>query len=262
MNNGIIAGGVLTAVVCLAHARAQPAPALRPEFEVASVRLHEGIITAVGGLDISGSRVTVPASTVADLVANAYGIKDYQLAGAAEWMRSDRYDIVAAAGGGTPTPDQARQMLQSLLANRFQLKIHRETRELPVYALVVGNTGPRLKENAAGSGIVKFNRKGRDVELTFTGTPVDSLAAQLPRMPGVDRPVLNETGLSGKYDFQLTLTDFQLSMNAEKSGIPAADSEGASVFTALQDQLGLKLESRKAAVEILIIDHADKPSEN
>jgi len=253
----IIASAVLIAVLGVANAVSGP------EFEVASVRLHEGVITISGGLDISGSRVTVPASTIADLVANAYEIKDYQLAGVAEWMRSDRYDIVAtAAGGGTPTPDQARQMLQTLLANRFHLEIHRETKEMPVYALVVGKNGPKLKENPAGSGIVKFNRKGRDVELVFTGTPMDSLTAQLPRMPGVDRPVPDGTGLTGKYDFQLTLTDFQLSMNAEQRGIPAADSDGASVFTALQDQLGLKLESRKAPVEILVVDHVDKPSEN
>ena len=239
------------------------AQAQRPEFEVASVRLHQGTIVAIGGLDISGSHVTVPASTVADLVVNAFGIKDYQLAGAADWMRSDRYDIVAeAAGSGAPTPDQARQMLQALLAGRFQLKIHRETKEMPVYALTAGKNGLRLKENSAGPGIVKFNRKGRDVELVFVGAPIDSLTAQLPRMPGVDRPVLDKTGLTGKYDFQLTLTDFQLSINAEQRGIPAADSEGPSVFTALQDQLGLKLEAQKAAIEIIVIDRASRPSEN
>jgi uncharacterized protein (TIGR03435 family) len=149
-----------------------------------------------------------------------------------------------------------------LLAERFQLKAHRETREKPVYALVVSKNGSKLQENAAGSGVVKFNRKGRDVEMVFTGTPIDSLVGQFPRMPGIDRPVLDETGLSGKYDFQFSLTDFQLGMRVEQNGIPAADSESGSVFTALQDQLGLKLEPRRAPISVFAIDRAEKPSEN
>jgi len=234
-----------------------------PDIEVASIRLHTGMIT-VSGLDVSGSRVTVSASTVGDLIADAYRLKAYQLAGAAEWMRADFYDVVMkAAGEAVPTIDQARRMLRALLAERFALVAHWETKEMPVYALVVAKSGARLKENPAGSGVTRFNRKGRDVELVFSGTPLDSLIRQLPRMPGVDRPVLDETGLTGKYDFQLTLTDFQLGMNVEQRGIPEADAEGPSVFTALTDQLGLKLESKKIPLDVLVIDRAEKvPTEN
>jgi len=231
-------------------------------FEVASIRLHPGPLI-ISGIDISGSRVSIPAATVSELVASAYGLKDYQLEGVSEWMRSDRYDIAAeAAAGSVPTVEQAKRMMQVLLADRFQLKVHQETREKPVYALVVGKNGSKLKENAAGSGVAKFNRKGRDVEMVFTGTPIDSLISQFPRMPGIDRPVLDETGLSGKYDFQFTLTDVQLGLRVEQNGIPAADAEGASVFTALQDQLGLKLEPRKAPIQIFVIDRVERPSEN
>ena len=216
-----------------------------------------------GGINISGSRVGIPASTASELIANAYGLKDYQLEGVSEWMRTDRYDINAEAAAGTvPTEEQAKRMLQALLAERFQLKVHQETREKPVYALVVGKNGSRLKENPAGSGIVKFNRKGRDVEMVFTGTPIDSLISQFPRMPGIDRPVLDETGLSGKYDFQFTLTDVQLGMRVEQNGIPAADADSATVFTALQDQLGLRLEPRKAPIQVFVIDRVERPSEN
>ena len=235
----------------------------RPGFEIASIRQHEGVISVVGGLFVSGTSVTVPASTVSDLIGNAYDLKDYQLAGVTNWMRSTRYDVVARAPGDTaPTNEQARTMLQTLLAERFRLKVHMENRESSVYALTMAKNGLKLKENVAGSGIVKFNRKGRDVTLVFTGTPIDSLVRQLPRMPGVDRPVIDKTGLGGKYDFELTLADFQLGMNSEQRGIPAADVEGASVFTALQDQLGLKLEADKARVEFLVIDHVERPSEN
>jgi uncharacterized protein (TIGR03435 family) len=232
-------------------------------FEVASIRLHTGPLSVVGGIDISGSRDTIPASTVSELIASAYVIKDYQLEGVSEWMRSERYDVVAeAAADSVLTVEQAKRMLQLLLAERFQLKLHSETHEKPVYALIVGKNGSKLKENAAGSGIVKFNRKGRDVEMVFTGTPIASLIGQLPRMPGIDRPVLDETGLSGKYDFQFSLTDVQLGMRVEQNGIPAADAEGASVFTALQDQLGLKLEPRKAPIQVFVVDRVERPSEN
>ncbi len=252
-------GWVVLAFLAAGFGDAQP----RPAFELASIRVHEGIITVSGGPSLSGTSVTMAASTVSDLIGNAYGLRDYQLAGVAEWMRSTRYDITArAAGDAAPTEEQARQMLRTLLADRFQLTFHMEQRESPVYALVIGKGGPKLKEDAAGSGIVKFNRNGRDVTLVFMGTPIDSLINQLPRMPGVDRPVIDKTALAGKYDFQLTLTDFQLGMTAERQGIPAADSEGASVFTALQDQLGLKLESQKAQIDVLVIDHVEPPSAN
>ena len=249
-----IAGVALLGLFCVADGRAQ--------FEVASIRLHTGPLI-VSGLDISGSRVTISASTVSDLIIGAYGLKGYQLEGASDWMQSDRYDIAARAPGDrVPTVEDEKRMLQALLAERFQLKIHPETHEKPVYALVVGKNGLKLKENAAGSGVVKFNRKGRDVEMVFTGTPIDSLIVQFPRMPGIDRPVLDETGLSGKYDFQFRLTDVQLGMRVEQNGIPAADAEGASVFTALQDQLGLKLEPRRAPIQVFVIDRVERPSEN
>ena len=232
-------------------------------FEVASIKLHTGPLIVLGGIDISGSRVTIPASTVSELMASAYGLKDYQLESVSEWMRTDRYDIAAEAAAGTvPTEAQAKRMLRVLLAERFQLKVHTETREKSVYALTVSKNGSKLKENPAGNGVTKFNRKGRDVDMVFTGTPIDSLINQFPRMPGIDRPVLDETGLSGKYDFQFTLTDVQLGMRVEQNGIPAADAEGASVFTALQDQLGLKLEPRKAPIQVFVVDRVERPSEN
>jgi uncharacterized protein (TIGR03435 family) len=234
----------------------------RAQFEVASIRLHTGPLI-VSGLDISGSRVTISASTVSDLITSAYSLKTYQLEGTSDWMQTDRYDITARAPGDrAPTVEEEKRMLQALLAERFQLKLHSETREKSVYALTVGKNGSKLKENPAGSGVTKFNRKGRDVEMVFTGTPIDSLIGQFPRMPGIDRPVLDETGLSGKYDFQFTLTDVQLGMRVEQNGIPEADADSATVFTALQDQLGLKLEPRKAPIQVFVIDRVERPSEN
>jgi len=208
------------------------------------------------GTTISGNRVTLTAYTVTNLVTDAYSLKDYQLTGVTGWISSDRYDIVArSAGEGTPTRDQARQMLQTLLTDRFQLKFHRETKEMSVYALVTGKNGPKLKEHAADTPIMRMNSKGRDLQMTFTGSPMEQLVAQLSHIPGVDRPVLDETGLTGQYDFQLNLS-------AEPGGNPATGTGGESVFTAIEEQLGLKLESRKAPIGILVIDHVERPSGN
>jgi len=252
---------ILLRLVVGSFALAQSGAALK--FEVASIRLHTGLLTVSGGMNISGSRVDIPASSLTALIASAYDLRDYQLEGVAEWMRSDLFDISAEAPAGTvPTREQAKQMLQGLLAERFQLQLHPETREKPVYVLIPGKSGPKLMENPAGSGITKFNRNGREVEMVFIGAPIDSLIRQLPRMPGVDRPVLDETGLRGKYDFSFSLADVQLGIKVEQNGIPAADSESASVFTALQDQLGLKLESRQAPISVFVIDRAAKPSAN
>jgi uncharacterized protein (TIGR03435 family) len=252
----------LLALLCLRGVCAQSQTDARPEFEVASIKLHQGAIS-MSGLDIKGNRVSAYASSTAELIAIAYDLKGYQLTGLSGWMQSDRYDVIAKAlGDSAPKTDRVRQMFQSLLADRFQLKFHRDTKEMSVLALVVGKGGPKLKENASGNGVIRFNRRGRDVDLTATGAPIGSLVSLLPRMPGVDQPVLDKTGLTGKYDFVLTLTDFQLGMDPERKGVPATDSEGASVFAALQEQLGLKLESQKAPVNILSVDHVDRPSEN
>jgi uncharacterized protein (TIGR03435 family) len=225
-------------------------------FEVASIRLHQGPVSMIG-TTISGTRVTMTAYTVSNLITAAYGLEDYQVAGATGWIGSDRYDIAARpAGETTPSRDQAHQMLQPLLAERFQLKFHRETKEMPVYALVKGKSGPKLKENtAANPPMLRMSSKGRDTQMTFTGSPIEQLVRQLSHVPGVDRPVLDQTGLTGKYDFQLNLT-------AEQGGDPATGASGESIFTAIEEQLGLKLELRKAPIGMVVIDHVERPSEN
>jgi uncharacterized protein (TIGR03435 family) len=223
-------------------------------FEVASIKLHQGPVSMIGTA-ISGTRVTMTAYTVSNLIMDAYGLKDYQVAGATSWIGSDRYDIVArSAGDGTPTRDQAHQMLQVLLTDRFRLKIHRETKEMPVYALVIAKSGPKLKD-PTGTSLMRMSSKGRDLQMTFTNSSMEGLVTQLKTIPGVDRPVLDETGLAGSYDFQLNLA-------AEPGGNPATGLGGESIFTAIEEQLGLKLESRKVPIGILVIDHVERPSEN
>ncbi len=205
------------------------------------------------GGKFSGARIRLVALSLIDLIGDAYHHDRYQITGEQSWMNSERYDLQANAPGETaPTQDDLRRMFRALLADRFQLKVHMETKVLPTYALVVGKNGPKLKESTAdeyrqtGSG-------GRNARMTFTKATMEQLAGNL--YYSVGRPVLDKTGLRGSYDFTLDWTP-------DYGGPPAADSNGVDIFTALQEQLGLKLEPQRAPIEMLVIDHAERPSAN
>jgi uncharacterized protein (TIGR03435 family) len=250
---------------------AQPAA---PALEVASVKKHTGQQGGAARFTVSGSNVTVVALQMHDLIVEAFNLKPYQLSGEQDWMGggssladmvsrsrgADSYDISAKAEGDAAlTRDQGRVILQAVLAERFRLRVHRETKELPVYALVVGKNGPKLKESAPDAKFTAGFEMRPSARMTNTKTPMARLAEFLSIQ--ADRPVVDRTGLAGAYDFTLewNLTDGQQSA----VGTPKdADSSGPSLFTAVQEQLGLKLETAKAPIEILVIDHADKPSEN
>src|SRR5258705_456980 len=146
--------GLLLAVAAVAAAQSTTQPRTVPEartsFEEASIKLHPEPVTFSADPSVRGSRMTGTASTLLDLVTTAYGVRYDQISGGPGWVKSDHYDLTAKAEGERPiTREEARQMLQHLLAERFQLKIHRETKEVPVYALVVGKNGHKLKESAA-----------------------------------------------------------------------------------------------------------------
>ena len=148
-------------------------------------------------------------------------------------------------------------MLQALLAERFQMRVLRETKELPVYALVVGKSGPQLHEaEGAGNGM----RIGRG-RVTTQAISMEPFAKNLGKLLG--RTVVDRTGLEGKFAFTLEWTpDPGQPMGLLGPSPASADDSGPSIFTALQEQLGLKLEPQKGPVEILVIDHVEKPSEN
>jgi uncharacterized protein (TIGR03435 family) len=222
-------------------------------FEVASIKPHPEPITD-SGESLHGATLTDSALTLRNLIVDAYGVRPDQISGGPTWLNSDHYDIIAKSGDeGTLAWDRAMQMLQTLLADRFQLKIHRETRETPVYELVVGKGGPKLKEAAADAksgGVTRGTATGMHMEIT-KGT-VEQLARQLSTTAG--RPVVDKTGLTGSYAYTLDW------VRADR--IPESDSNVPSIFSAVQEQLGLKLESTKAPVEMIIVDHAEKPSGN
>jgi uncharacterized protein (TIGR03435 family) len=226
-------------------------------FEVASIRPHKGMYTVVR-VSISGPKVTIEAYSLLGLIMDAYHLNaSYQISGGPNWVDSDadRFDIVANAPGEVaPSGEDVRLMLQTLLADRFQLKLHPETKERPVYALVVAKNGPKLKESAPDKDFSTTVAGGRAAQLTMTKATMEQLAIQLST-GGLDRPVVDKTGLAGQYDITLNWIP-------EYAGPPAPDSNGVNIFTAVQEQLGLKLEPQKAPIEILLIDHVERPSEN
>jgi uncharacterized protein (TIGR03435 family) len=224
------------------------------EFDVASIRAtkdrsDESMVVDPGG--IIYARVTLQ-----NCLEAAYGVKPYQVSGP-DWLDSDRFDISARAEGAH-SKDELMLMLRALLASRFKLTLHRERKALPVYALLPGKNGPKLRPSE-GEGDVSMGPAPSGIG--FQRVSMTDFASRfLSRLPMIGRPVLDKTGLSGKYDFTLSLID-----RADGDAVAvkrAAAEEGFSLFVYALDQIGLRLEAEKAEIEILVIDHAEKPSEN
>jgi uncharacterized protein (TIGR03435 family) len=248
------------------HSAGSGQPAAAPAFEVASIKPYQLPPNAFAfgangsAVRISGNRVTTRGSLI-NLVIAAYNVKDFQVSSASGWAdkldRDQLFDITAKTEGeSAPTLDQVRPMLQTLLADRFQLKLHRENKELPVYDLVVGKNGSKLKESAVDASPkqpVTFS--GPLVRFKFSSRSLADLVGILA--VNVDRPVLDKTGLTGRYDFTLEFT--RSNPDVVPLDSPEADK---SIFSAVQEQLGLKLAPAKEPMEILVIDHAERPAEN
>jgi uncharacterized protein (TIGR03435 family) len=189
------------------------------------------------------------------LIRQVYGVAPYQISSGPGWLDDDRYDIDAKAQGD-PSREQMMATLQTLLADRFKLEVHRETREGPVFALTVAKNGAKLKQPKDGEeSFIRNGRTGpldKDAATSILYGQKASMPAfieQLSRQLG--RPVLDRTGITSDFDFRL-----------EFAAGDAPTDAGPSIFAAIQEQLGLKLEAAKGPVEILVVDHAEKPSEN
>jgi uncharacterized protein (TIGR03435 family) len=226
-----------------------------PSFEVASIKPFQGLATEVY-VHVSGPKVTISEYGLLGLVMTAYKVEPWQVSGGPPWLESDRFNITAnAPGDARPTDNQIQRMLQSLLADRFQLKVHREKRDRPIYSLIIDKKGPKLTVSSAPDPSFSLGGGVRGTRMTFKKQTMEYLALQLANSGGLGRDVIDKTMLTGTYDFALhwaPATDGNASLDSNEPGL----------ITALQEQLGLKLEPQKAQVEILVIDHAEKPSEN
>lgn len=218
------------------------------KFEVASIHPNVGGSEgSVLNLPESG-RLSVVNATLKTLIQFAYGVQNDQVIGGPKWLDTDRYDIEAKTSA--PVPQNREQpLMQNLLADRFRLKVHRERRELTVYVLELAKNGPLFKKNTSGSSSIHTNHGPGQSQISVTGISMNQFAGMLGKQMG--RGVLDKTGLRGNYDFSLAWDPDQ----TPGSTVP-------SVFAALQEQMGLRLESQKAMVDVLAIDSAEKASEN
>lgn len=212
-----------------------------------------------------GHRIVFPSTTIRFLLAFIYDVHDKQIVGAPDWIASDKFDFDGIADApGTPDLRQIQNMFQKLFADRLQLSFHHEKREMSTYVLTVVKSGPKLKlshEDPNGYqsllGTPQRGMQGRNLSMAQFASRLQS---------GIlDRPVVDQTNLQGKYDFLLKWTPDETQFNQLGVRIPppsdAADGP-PTLFTAIQEQLGLTLAPAKAFVDVLVIDHIQRPSDN
>jgi uncharacterized protein (TIGR03435 family) len=237
----------------------QAASASLPSFEVATIRrshLEYGTDTSVNQ---NGNRIKIifSGAPLRYCIQLAYNVKEYQISGPS-WLKSERFDIVATSPVVPGDKNAWRLMLQSLLEERFKLTLHRETKVMPIYALVVGKKEVNLHAVDAKSS---SGMHGTNNSYTFTGTSMPMFAEFLSGQ--TDRPVKDMTGLSGEFDFHLRYSDESMSGDGAAAGVSVHDMPAPGIYTALQEQLGLKLHPRRAEMQLLVIDHVEQaPTEN
>jgi uncharacterized protein (TIGR03435 family) len=293
----------IVAVVGIADVTAAQVPA-SPAFEIALIKPRPSSAAGRGAtMSVQPGRYTATNVTLRALIVNAYGLESFQLAAGPAWTTSDHFDIVAkvpaGASGAPPDPAQSQLMLRELLADRFKLVMHHESRELPIYALVAARSdkklGPQIHPTtsdcaplAAQSTLKEKDGKDKSKEqlgapaapqargqkppcamtmepgrMSASGMAMATIASSLSG--SVQRTVVDRTGIPGAFDVKLTWTPDQMPQaggNPSKNKGAKIDPNGPPIFTALQEQLGLKLESAKGPVDVLVIDHAERPAEN
>jgi uncharacterized protein (TIGR03435 family) len=269
--------------VVVSEAQSNP---VRPGFDVASVKPAanangQSLLQALPG------RLRMTNLALRRLILNAYGVQDYQISGDPPWIASEHYDIQATAASNTSVQQMEGPLLQVLLEERFKLALHRETRQLPVYDLAVGKGGGKLQRSKEGSCTpyledsppppasapgqpnrtfcgLHLTVEGLNRTLDGKGVTMAAFAASLSRTYTSDlgRTVIDRTGLTETFDVHLKWSIDPLTGPAGAGTGSPPDLAGPSLFTALQEQLGLRLESTKGPVEVLVIDHIEKPSDN
>jgi bla regulator protein BlaR1 len=252
-----VAGPLAIGIVNAPRLRAQSQAEAAAAFDVASIKPSKPGTRGFSINPLPGGRFTTSNTTLKMLISTAYRIYDFQVSGGPNWLDSYRVDIQAKADAGAK-PEQLRAMLQKLLADRFGLGVHRETRELPTYALVVAKSGPKIQQSKDAEGTPEFRVFMRS-RITAKRASLSLLTEALAML--LSRPVSDKTGLQGGFEYKLEWTPDQSQTRGNDDPLPP-DPDRPSIFVALQEQLGLKLESQKGPVEIIVIDRAEKPSEN
>lgn len=277
------------AAVPAAHA---PEPQVPVAFEAASVKPNTSGESDTSMRPQPSGRFTATNAPLRLLITYAYQLQPFQLQGAPGWLQSDRFDVVATLGSEPPAvpvgSDQPTRMmlaLRTLLADRFKLTVHWETQDLPIYSLVLrrpdGKLGPNIRPaavdcTAMAAASATAAKEGRTLTVNtpdrvacgmrnsagrfqFGGNPLSMFALGLANQLG--RTVVDRTGLTGNWDFEFTFTPERIRQQALAGNAPPdVDPNGPSIFTAIQEQLGLKLESTTGSVRVLVIDRVERPT--
>jgi uncharacterized protein (TIGR03435 family) len=235
-----------------------------PSFEVATIKPSKPDEQGKAFM-VRGAEFTTINTTLSDLIKFAYGMHEKQVVGGPDWMLSAKYDISAKPDvPGQPNDKQLKLMVQKLLADRFQLKFHHDKKELSAYVLSVAKIEPKMTKNTGDpGGLPGLWFQGLGVLSVRNATMVDF--ANLMQSAVLDRPVVDQTGLDGRWDFRLKWTPDESQFGGMGIKVPppsdAADAP-PPLFTAIQEQIGLKLEAAKAPVEVLVLDHVEQPTAN
>jgi uncharacterized protein (TIGR03435 family) len=245
------------AILIASSAFAQAPPATMA-FEVATIKPTDPSFDSIL-IDVPGGTLSARGFTLKDLIGFAYDLDDRQILGIPKMLESERYDVVGKPEK-TASENEAKLMTQTLLADRFQLKFHRETREIPIYVLSVGKGGHKMKPRTEGDGGAPASMFFRGPNVPARNTSAAMLAMGLQKLV-LDRPVVDKTGLTGTFDFDLTWQPGPVQLRDRTNGIGAIPDKG-DIFTAIQEQLGLKLDSQRGPAVIIVVDRAEKPSSN
>ena len=271
------------AVLAVVTAAQSTSPAKPPAFEVASVKPNTSGDGRVLMSPQPGGRLNLVNVPLRLMIRYAYRVQDFQVVGGPDWLSTARFDVVAKAEGGNPSQEDLQLMLRSLLADRFKLVVRPDKREMPTYSLVParadGKTAAQLRKSDANCGPAtapgappapgQLPSCGSMLgfgNLKARGSTMAALASTLSTFAG--RIVVDRTGLAGGYDVDLNWTPDQIPRPAGGGDQPVQvngvtiDPNGPSLFTALQEQLGLKLESARGPVDVLVVERAEKPAED
>jgi uncharacterized protein (TIGR03435 family) len=238
-----------------------------PSFDVATIKPNPSGETHIQGLTLQGRNFAVRNGSLEDLIAFAYNVHMQQVVSGPSWMNSDRYDIAAVPDQtGTPSVDQMRTMVRKLLADRYKLTIHHEKKELPAYVLTVGKGAQKLTPDQSGGQVPGMGMSPGNGGLTMriVNASLSDYTSFL-QMIVLDHPVVDQTGIKGRFDFNVTFTPNDSQFNGHPPKLPeqaTATESAPNLADAIQQQLGLKLSAERTPVDVIVIDHVEKPSPN
>jgi uncharacterized protein (TIGR03435 family) len=237
-----------------------------PNFEVATIKPNDSDGPSLKGLNVNGRNFKTVNSSLGDLIRFSYELQAKQVLNGPDWLDKDRYDIAAVPEQeGVPNTEQLRIMIRKLLADRFKLTFHKDKRELPAYVLTIAKNGQKIKPTEMQGPLpgFGFHPGTGGITMVARNTTVKELAGFLQVLI-LDRPVVDQTNLAGHYDMECTFTPDDSLFNGHSPFPPQPDANNTapSFYEAFQQDLGLKLSPEKAPVDVIVIDHVEKPTQN